>query len=43
MTSWKGLLVLITATALGLIPGIVKVQRTQSMACLIVPVIFYLI
>ncbi|MGV8141313.1 MAG: tripartite tricarboxylate transporter permease [Candidatus Woesearchaeota archaeon] len=43
MTSWKGLLVLITATTLGLIPGIVKVQRTQSMACLIVPVIFYLL
>jgi TctA family transporter len=43
MTSWKGLIVLITATALGLIPGIVKVQRTQSMACLIVPVIFYLV
>lgn len=43
MTSWKGLLILITSTALGLIPGIVKVQRTQSMACLIVPVILYLI
>jgi len=42
LTSWKGLLVLITATALGMIPGIVKVQRTQSMACLIVPVILYL-
>jgi putative membrane protein len=43
MTSWKGLIVLITATALGIIPGIVKVQRTQSMACLIVPVIIYLL
>ena len=43
MTSWKGLLVLITSTAIGIIPGIVKVQRTQSMACLIVPVILYLI
>jgi putative membrane protein len=43
LTSWKGLIVLITSTALGLIPGIVKVQRTQSMACLIVPVIIYLI
>jgi len=43
LTSWKGLIVLITATAIGMIPGIVKVQRTQSMACLIVPVIIYLI
>jgi putative membrane protein len=43
LTSWTGLLVLITSTAIGLIPGIVKVQRTQSMACLIVPVIIYLL
>jgi putative membrane protein len=43
LTSWKGLLVLVTATAIGVIPGIVKVQRTQSMACLIVPVILYLV
>ncbi|MGV8172162.1 MAG: tripartite tricarboxylate transporter permease [Candidatus Woesearchaeota archaeon] len=43
MTSWTGLFVLITATAIGVIPGIVKIQRTQSMACIIVPVIFYLI
>jgi putative membrane protein len=43
LTSWKGLIVLITSTAIGLVPGIVKVQRTQSMACLIVPVIIYLL
>ncbi len=43
MTSWIGLLVLITSTAIGLIPGIVKVQRTQAMACLILPVIMFLI
>ncbi len=43
MTSWIGLIVLITSTAIGLLPGVVKVQRTQSMACLIVPVILYLI
>lgn len=42
-SSWTGLLILITSTAIGLIPGIVKIQRTHSMACLIVPVIFYLI
>jgi putative membrane protein len=43
LCSWKGLLVLITATAIGLIPGIIKVQRTHAMACLIVPIILYLI
>jgi putative membrane protein len=43
LTSWKGLIVLITSTAIGIIPGVVKVQRTQSMACLIVPVIIYLL
>jgi putative membrane protein len=43
MTSWLGLLVLITSTAIGIIPGIVKVQRTHSMACIMIPVILYLI
>jgi len=43
LTSWIGLLVIITSTAIGIIPGIVKVQRTQAMACLIVPIISYLI
>ena len=42
-SSWIGLLVLITSTAIGLIPGITKIQRTHSMACLMVPVIIYLI
>jgi len=41
--SWTGLLVLLTSTSIGLIPGIVKIQRTQSMACLILPVIIYLV
>ena len=43
LCSWKGLLILTVATAIGVIPGIVKIQRTQSMACLIVPIITYLI
>lgn len=43
MTSWIGLLILFTSTAIGILPGIVKTQRTHSMACLILPVIFYLI
>ncbi|MGM5482148.1 MAG: tripartite tricarboxylate transporter permease [Nanobdellota archaeon] len=37
-----GLLILVTATAIGLIPAIVKVTRTHSMACLILPIIIYL-
>ena len=43
MTSWLGLLVLIVSTSIGLIPGIVKIQRTHSMACIMIPVIVYLI
>lgn len=43
LSSWQGLLVLITATAIGIIPGIVKVTRTMAMGCLLVPiVVFYL-
>lgn len=42
-SSWIGLLVLVTSTAIGLIPGITKIQRTHSMACLMLPVIIYLI
>ena len=43
MTSWLGLLVLIVSTSIGLIPGIVKIPRTHSMACIMIPVIVYLI
>lgn len=41
--SFIGLLVLITSTAIGIVPAITKIQRTHSMACLMVPVIIYLI
>jgi len=34
-----GLLILLTATAIGLIPNIVEVSRSSSMACLLVPII----
>ncbi len=34
-----GLLILITATFIGLIPNIVEVSRSNSMACLLVPII----
>ncbi|MBI1936378.1 tripartite tricarboxylate transporter permease [Candidatus Woesearchaeota archaeon] len=34
-----GLIILITATAIGLVPNIVNVSRSSSMACLLVPII----
>jgi len=43
LTGWKGVLILVIATAVGLIPAIVKVTRTQAMGCLMLPVIFYLL
>jgi putative membrane protein len=41
MTGWVGFLVLIVSTCIGILPGIVKCTRTQSMGCLMVPVILY--
>ena len=41
LSSWQGLLVLMTATAIGIIPGIVKVTRTMAMGCLLVPTLVY--
>ena len=34
-----GLLILIVATAIGLLPNIVNVSRSNSMACLLIPII----
>ncbi len=39
----SGLLILGIATAIGLIPNIMKVERTSAMGCLLVPVIVYLL
>lgn len=36
-----GILILLTSTAVGLIPAIVKTTRTMGMGCLIVPVLMY--
>jgi len=41
LTGWLGLLVLIVSTAIGLIPAIVKTTRTQSMGCIMLPVMLY--
>jgi putative membrane protein len=41
LSSWIGILVLLSSTAIGLIPGIQKTARTHSMGCLLLPVIIY--
>ncbi|RME32196.1 hypothetical protein D6789_00340 [Candidatus Woesearchaeota archaeon] len=41
LSDWPGLVVLVTATAVGLIPAIVKTARVHAMACLLVPVMTY--
>ena len=38
-SGFTGLLILIIATAIGLIPNIVEVSRSNSMACLLIPII----
>jgi len=43
MTGWIGFLVLVVSTAIGIIPAKVKVTRTHSMACLLLPVICYFV
>lgn len=40
-SSWLGLLILITSTAIGVIPNIVNVKRSHSMGCLMLPVILF--
>lgn len=41
LSNFLGLLILITSTAVGLIPAIKKTSRTLGMGCLIVPVLVY--
>lgn len=41
LSSWIGLLILLTTTAIGIIPGVVKVTRTMAMGCLLLPVLVY--
>ena len=43
LTGCLGLLVLMTSTAIGLLPALVKTTRTQAMGCLLLPVILYFI
>lgn len=41
LCGWKGLLILVVGTAVGLLPAIVKISRTHTMGCLLVPVMIY--
>ncbi|MFH1589746.1 MAG: tripartite tricarboxylate transporter permease [archaeon] len=41
LTGVLGLFVLVVSTAVGLIPAIVKVTRTQAMGCIMLPVMIY--
>ena len=41
VSGFKGLLILFTATVLGLIPAIVKCSRTHAMGCLMIPVMLW--
>jgi putative membrane protein len=43
MSGWIGLLILITTTAIGLLPAATKVTRTTGMGCLLLPVVVYLL
>lgn len=41
MSGWRGLIVLVTATAIGLVPAVTKTARVHSMGCILVPVSCY--
>ncbi len=41
LTGWKGLLIAITSTAIGLMPTVVGVKRSHCMTVLIIPTIMY--
>jgi len=41
MTGPTGILLLITSTAIGLLPAIIKTTRTHAMGCLLLPVMLY--
>ena len=43
MTGFLGILVLMTATAIGIMPGIVGIGRNHAMGALLLPIILYLI
>ena len=42
-SSWLGLLILLVATGIGIVPNIVNVKRSHSMGCLMLPVILFFV
>ena len=43
LSGMRGMLILLVSTAVGLLPALKKVSRTQAMGCLLVPVMSYFI
>jgi putative membrane protein len=41
LSGWIGLIVMLTGTAIGILPAKAKVTRTHAMGCLLVPVMIY--
>jgi putative membrane protein len=41
MSSWTGMLVLVTATGIGLLPATVKTARVHGMGCILLPVMLF--
>jgi len=41
LAGWTGVLILLTATAVGLLPAAVKCARVHAMGCLLLPVLLY--
>lgn len=41
LSSWTGLLVLVVAVAIGILPPIVKVARVHAMGCILIPVTLF--
>lgn len=42
LSKWQGILILLTATALGIMAGLFGAQKNMLLGCLLLPVIFYL-
>ncbi|MFT4304394.1 MAG: tripartite tricarboxylate transporter permease [Candidatus Woesearchaeota archaeon] len=41
LSGWKGIIILITSSAVGFLPAIKKTTRTMGMGCIIIPVLSY--
>jgi len=43
MTGYVGVIVLVTATFIGIMPKLLEIENTHLMGCLILPVVLYFI